>query len=56
VPDVGGDSVSQATTALENAGLGVSGVSGSPSNKVVGTQPSKGSTVPTGSQVQLITH
>jgi serine/threonine-protein kinase len=56
VPDVSGDSVAQATTALQAAGLSVSGVSGSPSNKVIGTQPSIGSTVPTGSAVQLFTH
>ena len=56
VPDVKGDSVQQATTALQNAGLSVSGVSGNPSNNVVGTQPSIGSTVPTGSSVQLFTH
>ena len=37
-------------------GLSVSGVSGSPSNMVSGTQPSVGSTVPTGSSVQIFTH
>ena len=37
-------------------GLSVSGVSGSPNNNVVGTQPSVGSTVNTGSSVQLFTH
>lgn len=56
VPNVQGDTVQQATTALQAAGLTVSGVSGSPSNKVVGTQPSIGSTVPQGSAVQLFTH
>jgi serine/threonine-protein kinase len=56
VPDVKGDSVQQATTALQQQGLGVSGVSGDPSHTVVGTQPSVGSTVPTGSSVQLFTH
>ena len=56
VPNVIGDTVQQATTALESAGLSVSGVSGNPSNNVVGTQPSIGSTVPTGSSVQLSTH
>jgi serine/threonine-protein kinase len=50
-----GMSVSQATTTLQGAGLSVSGVSGNPSKNVVGTQPSVGSTVPTGSQVQLFT-
>ena len=56
VPNVLDDTVTQATTALEAAGLSVSGVSGSPNNNVVGTQPSIGSTVNTGSSVQLFTH
>lgn len=56
VPDVTGDSVQQADAALQQAGLTPSGVSGNPSNPVVGTQPSIGSTVPTGSAVQLFTH
>jgi serine/threonine-protein kinase len=56
VPDVTGGSVQQATAALQQQGLSVSGVSGDPSHPVVGTQPSVGSTVPTGSSVQLFTH
>ena len=56
VPDVKDDSVQQATAALQQAGLSVSGVSGDPSHNVVGTQPSIGSTVPTGSSIQLFTH
>ena len=56
VPNVLQDTVSQATTVLEGAGLSVSGVSGSPNNNVVGTQPSIGSTVNTGSSVQLFTN
>ncbi|HEY1653271.1 MAG TPA: protein kinase [Acidimicrobiales bacterium] len=56
VPNVQGDSVPQATSALQAAGLQVSGVSGNPSHNVDGTQPSSGSTVQTGSMVQLITH
>ena len=56
VPDVKGDSVSAATAALQQQGLSGSGVSGDPSHNVVGTQPSVGSTVPTGSSVQLFTH
>ncbi len=56
VPNVNGDTVNQATTALEAAGLTPGGVSGNPQNNVVGTQPSIGSTVPTGSSVQLVTH
>jgi eukaryotic-like serine/threonine-protein kinase len=50
-----GESVLQASTTLRQAGLGVSGVSGDPSKNVVGTQPSVGSTVPTGSSIQLFT-
>ena len=56
VPDVKGDTVQEATSALQQSGLSVSGVSGDPSHGVVGTQPSVGSTVPTGSSVQLFTH
>ena len=56
VPNVIQDTVTQATSALQAAGLSVSGVSGSPNNKVTGTQPSVGSTVPTGSSIQLFTH
>ncbi|MGO8827513.1 MAG: protein kinase domain-containing protein [Acidimicrobiales bacterium] len=56
VPNVIGDSVSQATSALQQDGLSVSGVSGSPNNNVTGTQPSVGSTVQTGSSIQLFTH
>ena len=56
VPNVIQDTVTQATSALQEAGLSVSGVSGSPNNKVTGTQPSVGSTVPTGSSIQLFTH
>ncbi len=56
VPDVKGESIQQATSAIQNAGLSVSGVSGDPSHNVVGTQPSIGSTVQTGSAVQLFTN
>jgi serine/threonine-protein kinase len=56
VPNVQGDTTQQATTVLQGAGLSVSGVSGNPNNNVTGTQPSIGSTVPTGSSVQLFTH
>jgi serine/threonine-protein kinase len=56
VPNVQGDSTQQATTVLQGAGLSVSGVSGDPNKNVTGTQPSIGSTVPTGSSVQLFTH
>jgi serine/threonine-protein kinase len=56
VPNVIGDSVSQATSVLQQGGLNVSGVSGSPNNNVIGTQPAVGTTVPTGSPIQLYTH
>jgi serine/threonine-protein kinase len=55
VPNVFDDTVEQATNALESAGLSVGGVTGNPNNPVVGTVPSQGSTVPTGSSVQLVT-
>ena len=56
VPNVISDSVAQATSALQGAGFVVSGVSGNPGGSVTGTQPSVGSTVPTGSSVQIFTH
>ncbi|MFZ0251738.1 MAG: PASTA domain-containing protein [Acidimicrobiales bacterium] len=56
VPNVIGDTVAQATSALQSANLSPSGVTGSPSNMVSGTQPSVGSTVPTGSSVQIFTN
>jgi beta-lactam-binding protein with PASTA domain len=55
VPNVIGDTVAQASSALQAQGLSPSGVSGSPSNAVSGTQPAVGSTVPTGSSVQIYT-
>ena len=55
VPNLGGDTVQQATSALQQVGLTVSGVSGDPSKKVSGSQPASGSTVPVGSSVQLST-
>jgi len=56
VPNVIGDTVSQATTAIEDQGLTASGVQGNPNGTVVGTQPSVGSTVDTGSSVELFAH
>jgi eukaryotic-like serine/threonine-protein kinase len=56
VPNVVGEPVAQATSVLQTAGLSVSGVAGSPSNMVSGTQPAVGSTVPIGSSVQIFTH
>ena len=55
VPSVAGQSVAQATAALQAAGLSVSGVSGNPSQNVTGTTPAAGSTVQTGSSVQIDT-
>jgi serine/threonine-protein kinase len=56
VPNVLGDTVSQATSALEAVGLAVSGVSGNPNNQVQGTSPATGTTVQVGSSVQVLTH
>jgi eukaryotic-like serine/threonine-protein kinase len=56
VPNVIDDTVAQASSTLEAAGLTPSGVTGSPTNNVVGTQPSIGTSVPTGSSVQLFTN
>ena len=55
VPNVQGDTVAQASAALTAAQLSPSGVSGNPTGTVTGTQPSIGSTVPTGSSIQLFT-
>jgi serine/threonine-protein kinase len=54
VPNVLGDTVSQATTTLQGDGLTVSGVQGNPNGTVVGTDPPTGTTVPTGSAVQIL--
>jgi eukaryotic-like serine/threonine-protein kinase len=56
VPNVQGDTVAQATTSLQAAGLTPSGVQGNPNGTVTGTQPGMGQTVPTGTSVQLVTH
>jgi eukaryotic-like serine/threonine-protein kinase len=56
VPNVFDDTVSQATTALQNDGLTVSGVQGNPNGTVVGTQPPQGNTVPSGSSVTILAH
>jgi serine/threonine-protein kinase len=55
VPAVGGDSVQQATGALQAAGLVVSGVVGDPSNSVIHVVPHVYSVVPVGSSVTLYT-
>ncbi len=56
VPNVIGDTVTQATSALENAGLDVAGVQGNPNGMVQGTQPPTNATVPTGSSVTILMH
>jgi eukaryotic-like serine/threonine-protein kinase len=55
VPFVQGDSVTQATTVLTNAGLVVNSVSGNPNRLVTGTNPPSGTTVPTGSTITIYT-
>ncbi|MBV8234126.1 MAG: PASTA domain-containing protein, partial [Acidimicrobiia bacterium] len=55
VPDVGGQSVPAATTTLQQAGLQVAGVDGSPDKKVTTTNPPAGTQVHRGSSVTLST-
>jgi eukaryotic-like serine/threonine-protein kinase len=54
VPNVIGDSVTQATTVLQNAGLNVAGVQGNPNGTAQGTVPATYQTVPTGSSVTIL--
>ena len=54
VPSVIGQSVSQATTTLQSAGLKVVGVQGNPNGTAQGTQPATDTTVPTGSSVTIL--
>ena len=56
MPNVLGDTVPQATTTLQDDGLTVSGVQGNPNGTVAGTDPPTGTTVPTGSSVQILAH
>jgi serine/threonine-protein kinase len=56
VPDIIGDSVTQATTTLQNDGLNVAGVQGNPNGTAQGTVPPTNATVPTGSSVTILTH
>ena len=56
VPDVTGDTVAEATSALEAAGLTVNNVCGPPNRRVFITDPQAGSTVNTGTGVDLYTH
>ncbi len=55
VPAVRGDSVTGATSMLENAGFAVSGVTGNPTATVTGTSPPAGTLVHRGGSVQLVT-
>ena len=54
VPNVVGDTVAQATAALQTAGLTVSGVDGNPNGTVVGTDPAIGTTQDVGSSVTIL--
>jgi serine/threonine-protein kinase len=54
VPNVVGETVSQSTTTLQNAGLKVVGVQGNPNGTAQGTQPATNTTVPTGSSVTIL--
>jgi serine/threonine protein kinase len=56
VPNVVGESVAQASAALQGVGLTPSGVQGNPTGNVQSTQPAVGTSVVQGSGVQLITH
>ncbi|HET6811886.1 MAG TPA: PASTA domain-containing protein [Acidimicrobiales bacterium] len=56
VPDVTGESVDQATSDLQQAGLVVSNVYGPPNRRVFVTDPPPGSQVTAGSSVDLYTH
>jgi beta-lactam-binding protein with PASTA domain len=56
IPNVLGDTVSQATTALQGQGLVVAGVQGNPNGTVQGTQPATGTVVDTGSSVTILAH
>lgn len=53
VPDMIGDTLQQALTALQNAGLQAGNISGRGSGHVVQTSPSSGTPVPPGSSVNL---
>jgi eukaryotic-like serine/threonine-protein kinase len=55
VPNVIGDTVSVATTTLQQHGLNVAGVQGDPNGMAKGTNPPTNATVPTGSSVTILT-
>jgi serine/threonine-protein kinase len=56
VPNVFEDTVSQATTVLQNAGLNVVQVNGNPNGVVRGTTPAIGQSVPVGSNITIRTN
>lgn len=55
VPDVRGQSGTQASQALEAAGFAVTGIEGRPTGTVIETDPPVGTQVPKGSQVRIFT-
>lgn len=55
VPNVVGMSGTSASAQLQAAGLGVSGIEGSPSNAVLATDPPAGETLPRGAPVRIFT-
>ncbi len=56
VPNVNGDSVGQATTALTQDGFNPQNVYGPPGGTVFATNPQEGSSIPQGSSVSLYTN
>jgi serine/threonine-protein kinase len=56
VPNLFDDTVPQAVAALQAAGLVASGLEGNPTGTVIGSIPSQGTVVPTGSSVTLQAH
>ncbi|HEX7166636.1 MAG TPA: PASTA domain-containing protein [Acidimicrobiales bacterium] len=55
VPDVSGMTTAEAAEKVEGAGLAVSGVKGSPTKLVIGSEPRAGTQVKKGSGVTLVT-
>ncbi len=55
VPNVAGDTVSEASQALTARGFSVSGVTGNPTAVVNGTDPQSGTLIPFNAAVQIIT-
>jgi beta-lactam-binding protein with PASTA domain len=53
IPNVTDDTVPEATSVLQQAGLTVAGVNGNPVGVVQGTDPPQGTSVPTGSSVTI---